>query len=201
MIIFMGVDCMEYSREALIEAVAAQMPDKRWKHTLGVMESSVKLAGRYGADPRRAETAAILHDVAKYWPVEHMRKIIEDNHLSQELLLHDKQLWHAEVGAFVAEQEYGITDPEVLDAIRYHTSGREGMGLLEKIVCLADYIEPGRDFPGVERIRKLSKASLEEGLIAGFDSTISLLLEKRRVVFPLTVLARNDLVRVLEEKE
>ncbi|WP_410512225.1 bis(5'-nucleosyl)-tetraphosphatase (symmetrical) YqeK [Paenibacillus sp. BR2-3] len=191
---------MEYSREALIEAVSAQMPDKRWKHTLGVMESSVKLADRYGADPQRAETAAILHDLAKYWAVDRMRKIIEDNGLSQELLLHDKQLWHAEVGAFVAEREYGIVDREVLDAIRYHTSGREGMGLLEKIVCLADYIEPGRDFPGVDQIRKLAKASLEEGLIAGFDSTIRLLLEKRRIVFPLTVLARNDLVRVLEEK-
>ncbi|OKP92609.1 phosphohydrolase [Paenibacillus sp. P3E] len=191
---------MAFSREALIEAVSAQMPDKRWKHTLGVMETSVKLAERYGGDPVRAETAAILHDVAKYWPVERMKEIIEQNGLSAELLSYDKQLWHAEVGAFVAEHEYGITDPEVLDAIRFHTSGRENMGLLEKIVCLADYIEPGRDFPGVEDIRKLSKVSLEEGLIAGFDSTISLLLQKRRIVFPLTMLARNNLVRIMEDK-
>ncbi|MEK4063419.1 MULTISPECIES: bis(5'-nucleosyl)-tetraphosphatase (symmetrical) YqeK [Paenibacillus] len=191
---------MAYSREALIEAVSSQMPDKRWQHTLGVMESSVKLAERYGADPARAETAAILHDVAKYWPVERMKEIIEQNGLPSELLSYDKQLWHAEVGAFVAERDYEITDAEVLGAIRYHTSGREGMSLLEKIVCLADYIEPGRDFPGVDEIRRLSKVSLEEGLIAGFDSTISLLLQKRRIVFPLTVLARNDLVRILEDK-
>jgi predicted HD superfamily hydrolase involved in NAD metabolism len=191
---------MVYNREALIEAVSAQMPDKRWQHTLGVMQSSVKLAERYGADPSRAETAAILHDVAKYWPVERMKEIIEQNGLSLELLKYDKQLWHAEVGAFVAEQEYGITDEEVLGAIRFHTSGREGMTLLEKIVCLADYIEPGRDFPGVEEIRRLSEVSLEEGLIAGLDSTISLLLQRRRIVFPLTVLARNDLVRILEDK-
>lgn len=192
---------MAYSREALIEAVSAQMPDKRWKHTLGVMETSVKLAERYGADPVRAETAAILHDVAKYWPTQRMREIIEQNGLSQELLAHDKQLWHAEAGAFVAEHEYGITDAEVLDAIRYHTSGRIGMGLLEKVVCLADYIEPGRDFPGVDHIRKQAIISLEDGLLAGFDGTISLLIEKRKIVFPLTLLARNDLVRVLEEKE
>lgn len=191
---------MEYSREALIEAVSGQMPDKRWKHTLGVMESAVKLAQRYGADPQRAETAAILHDVAKYWPVERMREIIEQNGLSAELLKYDKQLWHAEVGAYTAKHDYGIQDSEVLDAIRYHTSGRENMGLLERIVCLADYIEPGRDFPGVEEIRRLAKVSLEQGLIAGLDSTIRVLLEKRRVVFPLTVLARNDLVRTLEEK-
>ncbi|ULO06143.1 bis(5'-nucleosyl)-tetraphosphatase (symmetrical) YqeK [Paenibacillus sp. 19GGS1-52] len=192
---------MAYSREALIEAVSTQMPDKRWKHTLGVMESSIKLAERYSADPVRAEQAAILHDVAKYWPVDRMKEIIEQNDLSADLLKHDKQLWHAEVGAFVAEREYGITDPEVIAAIRFHTSGRVGMSLLEKIVCLADYIEPGRDFPGVENIRKLAKVSLEEGLVAGFDSTISLLLEKRRIIFPLTVLARNDLVRLLEENK
>ncbi|MBY9080646.1 bis(5'-nucleosyl)-tetraphosphatase (symmetrical) YqeK [Paenibacillus sp. HN-1] len=192
---------MEFSREALIESVSSQMPEKRWKHTLGVMKTSVELAQRYGGDPERAETAAILHDVAKYWPVERMREIIEDNGLSAELLRYDKQLWHAEVGAFVAEKEYGITDREVLDAIRFHTSGREGMTLMDKIVCLADYMEPGRDFPGVDRIRKLAKSSLEEGLLAGFDSTISLLLEKQKIVFPLTVLARNDLVRALEEKE
>ncbi|MFD1773398.1 bis(5'-nucleosyl)-tetraphosphatase (symmetrical) YqeK [Paenibacillus rhizophilus] len=192
---------MEYSREALIKSVSTQMPEKRWKHTLGVMETAVKLAKKYGGDPERAEQAATLHDVAKYWPVERQRGIIEQNHLSPELLSYDKQLWHAEVGAFVAETEYGIKDAEVLDAIRYHTSGREGMTLMDKIVCLADYIEPGRDFPGVDRIRKLAKSSLEAGLVAGFDSTISLLLEKRKIVFPLTVMARNDLVRVLEENE
>lgn len=191
---------MAYSREQLIESVSGQMPEKRWKHTLGVMETSVKLAKRYGGDPERAELAAILHDVAKYWPVEQMREIIEEGQdLSKELLTYDKQLWHAEVGAFVARRDYGIEDQEVLDAIRYHTSGREQMTLLDKIVCLADYIEPGRDFPGVEQIRKKAKQSLEEGLVAGFDSTISLLLEKGKIVFPLTVLARNDLVRQLEE--
>ncbi|WP_150275029.1 bis(5'-nucleosyl)-tetraphosphatase (symmetrical) YqeK [Paenibacillus tepidiphilus] len=191
---------MEYSREALMEAVSAQMPAKRWQHTLGVMETSVQLAERYGADPAVAETAAILHDVAKYWPVDQQRQIIEANGLSAELLLYDKSLWHAEVGAFVAERDYGISDPEVLGAIRYHTSGRVGMTKLEKIVCLADYIEPGRSFPGVEEIRRLAGVSLEEGLVAGFDSTISLLLQKRQIIFPLTVLSRNDLVRILEDK-
>jgi len=191
---------MAYSREALIEAVSAQMPDKRWKHTLGVMETSIQLAKQYGADPERAETAAILHDVAKYWPVERMKEIIEQNQLNLDLLVYDKQMWHSEVGAFVAEKDYGITDPDIINAIRFHTSGREDMSLLEKIVCLADYIEPGRDFPGVDKIREKAQVSLEEGLVAGFDSTISLLLGKRRVIFPLTVLARNDLVRILEDK-
>lgn len=191
---------MAYSREALIEAVSEQMPAKRWKHTLGVMETSVQLAKQYGADPERAETAAILHDVAKHWPVERMKEIIVQNDLNMELLEYDTAMWHSEVGAFVAERDYGITDSDIINAIRYHTSGRVDMSLLEKIVCLADYMEPGRDFPGVDKIRELAKESLEEGLLAGFDSTISFLIEKQRVVFPLMILARNDLVRIMEEK-
>lgn len=191
---------MKYSRDELMQAVSGQMPEKRWKHTEGVMSTSVKLAKQYGADPVKADLAALLHDVTKYWPIDRQEEIIRKNGLNEELLNHDKQLLHAEVGAYVARSEYGVEDQEVLDAIRYHTSGREGMTLLDKIVCLADYIEPGRDFPGVDHIRELADVSLEEALIAGFDSTISFLLEKRKAIFPLTVLSRNDLIRELRSK-
>ncbi|BFH61377.1 MULTISPECIES: bis(5'-nucleosyl)-tetraphosphatase (symmetrical) YqeK [Paenibacillus] len=189
---------MEFSREELIKSVSEQMPAMRWQHTQGVMQTAVKLAEKYGADPAKAERAAILHDVAKYWPVKKMEAMIRDNGLSQDLLLYDKALWHAEVGAFVAKQDYGVEDQEILDAIRYHTSGRTSMTLLDKVVCLADYIEPGRDFPGVNNIRELANHSLEEGLVAGFDSTISLLVSRRQIIFPMTVLARNDLIKQLE---
>ncbi|MFG1733870.1 bis(5'-nucleosyl)-tetraphosphatase (symmetrical) YqeK [Paenibacillus sp. 843] len=189
---------MEYSREELIEAVSSQMPAKRWEHTKGVMETAVILAKRFGADPVKAELAANLHDVAKYWPVQKLHQMMVEHGLSEELLHYDKQLWHAEVGAFVAEHEYGVTDAEVLDAIRYHTSGRIGMTLLDKVVCLADYMEPGRDFPGVNNIRELANHSLEEALAAGFDSTIGHLLSRRQIIFPLTVQARNDLIKQLE---
>lgn len=189
---------MEFSREELIKSVSEQMPAMRWKHTQGVMGTAVKLAERYGADPVKAERAAILHDVAKYWPVKQMEAVIRDNDLSKELLFYDKSLWHAEVGAFVAKRDYGVDDPEILDAIRYHTSGRIGMTLMDKVVCLADYIEPGRDFPGVNNIRELAQHSLEEGLIAGLDSTITLLVSRRQIIYPLTVFARNDLIKQLE---
>jgi len=183
------------NREQMIERVKGQMPERRWLHTAGVMETSIKLANRYGEDPERAELAAILHDVAKYWPVDRMETIIREQNLPQELLAHDKQLWHAPVGAWVAEHDYGITDQEVLDAIRYHTSGRIGMTKLDKIVCLADYIEPGRDFPAVDVIRELSGQDLDKALVAGFDSTISFLLKQGKRIFPLTIEARNDLIK------
>ncbi len=192
---------MPFTREQLIEAVSSQMPARRWQHTLGVMQSAIELAERYGADPERAEQAAIVHDVAKYWPVHRQAAVIAENGLNTDLLNYDAPLWHSEVGAYVAEHEYGIEDREVIDAIRYHTSGREGMTLLDKVVCLADYIEPGRDFPGVDLIRGKALLSLEEGLITGFDSTIRVLLERGQTIFPTTVLARNDLLRQLAARE
>jgi predicted HD superfamily hydrolase involved in NAD metabolism len=182
------------NREQMIHKVKAGMPERRWLHTLGVMETAVLLAERFGEDPVRAELAAILHDVSKYWPTERMASIIHDKGLPSDLLLYDKELWHAPVGAWVAEHEYGVKDAEVLDAIRYHTSGRRGMTKLEKIVCLADYMEPGRDFPGVDTIRTLSEQHLEQALLAGFDSTITFLLQKRKRIFPLTLEARNALL-------
>lgn len=187
--------------ELLREATRSQMPDKRWKHTLGVVETAIELAERFGGDVRKAELAALLHDYSKAWPTSRMEQIIREQGLPSELLDHDKELWHAHVGAWAVQTEHGIADEEVLDAIRYHTSGRERMTQLDKIVCLADYMEPGRDFPGVEKIRKLAKRSLEEALVAGFDSTIALLLEKGRRIFPLTVDARNGLIEQLEDNK
>jgi predicted HD superfamily hydrolase involved in NAD metabolism len=189
---------MRYNRDELIEAVSAQMPAKRWKHTQGVMESAVKLAKQYGADPVKADLAAILHDVAKYWTTEKLRDVLEEQQVNSELLLYSKPLWHAEVGAFIANHHYEIQDIEILDAIRYHTSGRVGMTLLDKVVCLADYIEPGRDFTGVNIIRELANHSLEEALLAGLDSTITFLMSTKQIIFPLTMLARNDLIKKLE---
>lgn len=181
-------------REQLIAAVKEQMPEKRWLHTLGVMETSVILANRFGADPVKADLAAILHDYCKYWPVQEQANIIRKNGLPQDLLDYDKELWHSHAGAYIAQTKFGISDEEVLGAIRYHTSGRENMTLLDKVVCLADYMEPGRDFPGVHNIREIAEHSLEKALIAGFDSTISFLLSKGKRIYPLTVLTRNDLI-------
>jgi predicted HD superfamily hydrolase involved in NAD metabolism len=185
------------NREAMMEAVRQQMSERRWAHTVGVMETAVRLAERFGGDPVKADLAALLHDYTKYWPVEKLRQIIVEERLPEELLDHEASLWHAPVGAVMARRDFGVEDEEVLDAIRYHTSGREGMTLLDKIICLADYIEPGRDFPGVHQIRELAEYSLEKALVAGFDSTIQFLLSKGKRIFPLTVLARNALIREL----
>jgi predicted HD superfamily hydrolase involved in NAD metabolism len=185
--------------EVLREATRAQMPEKRWRHTLGVVDTAIALAHRFGGDPDKAALAALLHDYAKAWPISRQEQAIREYDLPPELLEYDKELWHAHVGARAVREEHGIDDEEVLNAIRYHTSGREYMTLLEKIVCLADYIEPGRDYPGVNKIRQLAEHNLEEALTVGLDSTITVLLERGQRIFPLTVLARNDLIRFRNE--
>lgn len=184
-------------RETIIRAVQQQIPGQRWTHTIGVMESAVQLAERFGGDPEKAELAALLHDYAKFWPIERMRRWIVDEQLPSELLEYDKELWHAPVGAVAVQRDFQIEDEEVLDAIRYHTSGRERMTTLDKIVCLADYIEPGRDFPDVQQIRDLAQHSLDRALLAGFDSTIRFLLARGKRIFPLTISARNALIQEL----
>lgn len=188
------------NRELIMERVRNEMPEKRWQHTVGVMETAVILAQRFDVDPVKADLAAILHDVAKYWPTATMEQTIRDHQLPEQLLQYDKELWHAPVGAVVAERDYGIVDEDILNAIRYHTSGREQMSPLEQVVCLADYMEPGRQFPGVERIRELAEHDLSAALVAGFDSTISFLLQQGKRIFPLTVAARNDLIMTINRR-
>ncbi|RXZ77208.1 HD domain-containing protein [Paenibacillaceae bacterium] len=182
------------NREAMIADVKRQMPERRWIHTQGVMDTAMLLAERFGANAEHAELAAILHDVAKYWPVDQMAAAIREEAKYSDILDYDKELWHAHAGAYVAERDYGVANTDVLNAIRYHTSGRVGMSLLEKVVWLADLIEPGREFPTVNKIREIAEHSLEQALVAGFDTTIVFLIEKRKRIYPLTIKARNDLI-------
>ncbi len=187
-------------KQQMIESIRSGMPERRWQHVQGVISTSIMLAGRFGADPDKAELAAILHDLAKYWPVDRMEEAIREEGADLGILSYDKELWHAPAGAWISRRDYGVTDVEVLDAVRYHTSGRVGMTLLDKVVCLADYMEPGRDFPGVDGIRELAGTDLDAALRAGFDSTIRFLLEKGKVVYPLTLAARNDLITTITNR-
>lgn len=182
------------NRERLMDETKSQMPSKRWDHTLGVMSTAAALARRFGGDVEKADIAALLHDYCKYWPIDEQRRVYNEEGLDADLLNYDAQLLHGPIAAEVVCKRYGIADEEILDAIRYHTSGRERMTLLDKIVCLADYIEPGRDFPNVHNIREIAEHSLERALVAGFDSTIQFLLSKGKKVYPLTVVARNALI-------
>ncbi|WP_338470320.1 bis(5'-nucleosyl)-tetraphosphatase (symmetrical) YqeK [Niallia sp. XMNu-256] len=182
-------------RDEALSIVKNQITEHRYTHTLGVMETAVTLAKRYGADEKKTELAAIFHDYAKFRNKEEMRKIILEQGMDLDLLHYNTELWHAPVGAFLVEREVGIMDSDVLNAIRYHTSGRPNMTLLEKIIYLADYIEPGRHFPGVEEVREMANTNLDAALIQSIKNSIGFLMKKNQQIFPLTFHTYNALVK------
>lgn len=132
---------------------------KRLKHTLNVAEESVCLAEKYGADKDKARFIALAHD---------RFRDSDDKRLSGNIA-------HGRAAAEYYEKKYGITDNDVLNSIRYHTTGRKGMGLQEKIIFLADAIEKGRDYPGVNDVRSESKKGLNYGVRASLINTINYL--------------------------
>jgi nicotinate-nucleotide adenylyltransferase len=148
--------------ENLTMAVKRRMSAGRFLHTLGVVEVAQSLAVKYGVDVERAKIAALLHDVAKSLSVEESIEICNNTEdpITEEELLSPKVL-HAKVGAVIAQKEFHIEDLEILNAIRYHTTGRPNMTTLEKIIFIADFIEPGRTkAPNLDKIRKESMIDL-----------------------------------------
>ncbi|WP_277351320.1 bis(5'-nucleosyl)-tetraphosphatase (symmetrical) YqeK [Bacillus sp. RO1] len=181
--------------------VKEQLTERRYVHTIGVMETAIQLAERYDVDKEKAELAAIFHDYAKFRDKEEMRRIIIDQKMPQDLLQFHDELWHAPVGAYLVEKEAGITDKEVLEAIRCHTSGKINMSTLDKVLYVADYIEPGRDFPGVDQVRDSAKSSLDIAVVQAMKNTITYLITRNQPVYPDTFHAYNDMTMKVKERK
>lgn len=177
-----------------LNIVKEQLTEKRYIHTVGVLHTAVKLAKIYDADEHRVQLAAIFHDYAKFRPIAEMRKIVQDEQMDDRLLTYGNELLHAPVGAYLVKKEVGIDDEEVLNGIRYHTTGRLNMTILEKIVFISDYIEPNRQFPGVEEVRDIALQDLNKALIISISNTIQFLMKKRQPVFPDTLAVYNSLI-------
>ena len=175
-----------------------KLSKKRFIHTLGVVNSAMYLAKKYGANIEDAHLAALLHDCAKEIPLLEMRDLVADLPCDQDML-HSGALLHGLAGMVLANTQYGVTNPDILEAIRVHTTGKENMSKLDKIIFLADYIEPNRNFPGVNDIRLAAEQSLDAGVLCGFDMTIRHLIDSGDSIYPLTILSRNDLLRHMKK--
>ncbi|TCI37696.1 HD domain-containing protein [Exiguobacterium sp. SH3S2] len=173
--------------QALIERT---LPEKRYIHTLGVVETAERLARTYGEDVDQARLAAMLHDYAKYHDRDEMRQIVLDEHLDPLLLEFDDELLHAPVGAVLLDRAYDL-DAEVISAIKNHTTGEPGMSRLDQILFVADAIEPNRRYPGVDVLRDLADVSLEAAVVATLRHTINYLLKKSVRIFPQTITTYN----------
>lgn len=174
---------------------------ERFAHTQGVAEEAVKLAKHYGENEEKAFLAGILHDCAKDYSEQEKRKMCKEFNIKIDDII-DKQidLIHSFLGAELAKNEYMVNDEDILNAIKYHTTGRKKMSKLEKIIYLADCIEPNRKaFDGLEKLRKVSYESLNKAIIISLKSTIDYNKQKNRIIHPLSLEALKYYKNIKEE--
>nr|WP_279282647.1 bis(5'-nucleosyl)-tetraphosphatase (symmetrical) YqeK [Clostridium sp. MD294] len=173
------------------EKLQSALSVKRYIHTMGVAEEAVKLAEIYGTaqDRKKAEVAGLLHDCAKNYPNDLKIRLCKEYHIAlDDILKEQKDLIHPFLGAEIAKREYLVEDEDILNAIRYHTTGRKEMSLLEKIIFLADYIEPNRaTFDGLEEARRLSYLDLDMAMRYTLEHTISYVKQRKLKLHSLSL--------------
>lgn len=188
-----NADLKHLSISQLRPVALSYLKHKRIPHVLGTEQEAIRLAERYGADVEKARIAALLHDCTKKLDMESQLALcdhygIELDELEQVSL----KLLHSKTGAALARDVFGV-DEEIYNAIWWHTTGHANMTLLEKIIYLADYIEPSRDFPGVDKLRSVCYKDLNEGLLLGLEMTIREMTDMGNPVHRATLEARDAL--------
>lgn len=177
--------------EVMQEKLQSALSVKRYIHTMGVSEEAVRLAEIFGtqAEQQKAKVAGLLHDCAKDYPKELRERFCKEYKVKlDDIMKQQTDLIHPFLGAEVAKREYKVKDEEVLNAIRYHTTGRANMSTLEKIVFIADYIEPNREkFDGLEEARRLAYLDLDMAMKFILEETIAYVKERGRLLHPLSL--------------
>ena len=171
-----------------LDRLFASLKPRRFAHSLAVADTARCMAVRFGEDPFKAEEAGLLHDCAKNLPLADMQRIARENGITDDpVFLESAALLHSAVGAFVASHDYGMTDPDVLEAISYHNTGHAGMSRLAMCVCLSDSIEPTRrTYPRLEQVRSLAAVSLEKALLLSLEGTAHFVMDKGLPLHPRT---------------
>lgn len=188
-------DLKHLTPEELRPIALSFLKPKRMPHVLGTEHEAAVLARRYGADVTSARIAALLHDCTKKLSMEEQLALCEQYGIAlDELERKNLKLLHAKTGAAIARDLFGVSD-EIYWAIYWHTTGKADMTKLEKVIYLADYIEPSRDFPGVEKLRRAVHADLEQGLLMALEDSIEEMRQRGNPVHPNTVEARDYLLR------
>ena len=188
-----GADLRHLPLSRLRPVALSYLKHKRIPHVLGTEQEAIRLAERYGADVEKARVAALLHDCTKKLSMEEQLVLCRQYGIAlDELEQKALKLLHAKTGAAIARDVFGVDD-EIYRAIWWHTTGHAGMTLLEKIMYLADYIEPTRDFPGVEELRRACYEDLDKGLLMGLEMTVREMEDMGNPVHRATLEARDAL--------
>ena len=181
----------------IIEKLNTMLKPKRLEHSINVAKCAIKLSEIYGYDKEKAYLAGLVHDCAKYFTKEQIDSYVEKYNIELDPLEVDNiALSHSIIGSFAIQDVFNIQDMDIINAVRYHTTGRENMSILEKIIFMADMIEEGRSFPGVDELRKLSfNGQLDKALITSLNNTIKFVIENNQLIHPRSVSARNYLMQ------
>ena len=194
-----NADLKHLTLRQLRPVALSHLKHSRIGHVLGTEEEAIRLAQSYGADVEKARRAALLHDCTKRLSLQEQLEICERYGVEvDELEKTSPNLLHSKTGAAIAQHVYGECQ-EVCEAIKWHTTGKPHMTLLEKILYIADYIEPTRAFPGVDTLRKAVYQDLDAGVLMGMENTIDLMQRRGDPIHPNTTQAR-DALRERKEK-
>lgn len=174
--------------------IEKNLSEKRKKHVYGVVKTAGDLARRYGCDVHKAKQAALFHDMFRSTSADVLNMYVRQLGMDP-VYLDNPNLAHGPVAAVIMERDYRIRDRDLLNAVRYHTTGRAGMSLLEKILYLADAIEPGREYPGVEKARVMAEESLDQACLYSMERSIAYIRQRGLFLHEDTVNARDDLMK------
>lgn len=179
------------------------LSERRYNHSIGVMEAAVNLARRFGADVEKARLAGLLHDCAKEVDKDEAVRLCDElGILIDEEKRVQKGLLHADLGAELIKRDYGIDDEEIYSAVKCHTMGRCNMTVLDKIIYLADFIEPNRiEFEGLSELRELCKKDLDEAMLFAINLSISFVLKKGKVLHKQTIDTREYFRNLIDERK
>ena len=184
-----------WTDEKIITLIRSKLSADRFNHSLNVADSAKELALSYGADADKAYTAGLLHDVMKNASEEEQLGVLSEAGIElMPVERENKKLWHAIAGAAYVKFVMGIDDRDIIRAVRYHTTGRSGMSLLERIVYLADYISADRNYNGVEDMRRLCKSDSDEAILYALTFGIPDLVSKGRVIHPDSIDLYNEVI-------
>jgi len=186
------MQCTDIIKEKLIKHIEKNMIERRKTHIYAVAEESKKLAQRYGVNIEKAELAALFHDIFRNVPEDVLNDYVKQLELDDRYL-NNSNLAHSKIAAIIMEKDYEIHDRELINAVGYHTTGRANMSDLEKIIYIADAIEPNRNYPGINKIREAAYQDLDQACLLSLEHSINFIKSKNSYLDEDTIMARDYL--------
>lgn len=179
----------------IIEIIRGRLSEKRFNHSLEVAKEAARLAKIYKQDEAKLYTAGLLHDITKETPPAEQLKILAAAGVTlSEIEKNSFKLWHAKSGAEYVKNELGITDEQIINAIRFHTTAKADMTEFEKLLYIADFTSLDRDYSGVEEVRAAANISIEDAMYEGLSFTVLDLAGGGKAIHPDTFEAYNQIV-------